>query len=96
MAQTQPVIAAKLHRGSKTINITASARPAENGADGPSSISHARSANTHVSLDTVYAHSCMQPYLRHDASAYAAEHDGHKAVLLDLWLPGRKCVAESV
>ncbi len=95
MAQTQPV-PAKVHRGSKTINITACARAAELGANGPSSISHARSANTPVSLHTVYDHSCMQAYLRHDALAYAVEHDGHNAIPLDLWLPGRKCVAEPV
>jgi len=49
MAQTQPAIPAKLHRGSKAINITASARAAENGANATSSISHARSASTPVS-----------------------------------------------
>lgn len=49
MAQTQSV-PAKLHRGSKAIDITASARPAENGANGTSSISHARSATTPVSM----------------------------------------------
>ncbi|KAL0025097.1 hypothetical protein WJX79_009040 [Trebouxia sp. C0005] len=42
LAQTQPVIPAKLHRGSMAIKITASARPAENGANATSSISHAR------------------------------------------------------
>ena len=58
MAQTQPGIPAKLHRSSKTINITASARPAENGANATSSISHARSASTPVSPQIVHNHSC--------------------------------------
>ncbi|KAL0023610.1 hypothetical protein WJX77_006925 [Trebouxia sp. C0004] len=43
MAHTQPAIPAKLHRGSAIIKITASARPAENGANATSSFSHARS-----------------------------------------------------